>query len=67
MSPWKRTMCQCEIVKNSTGVFLRDKSSNGTWVNGNKMVATLCYPVLDLHRVAIKRGGGGQGLRRRPT
>ena len=45
MSPWKRTMCQCEIVKNSTGVFLRDKSSNGTWVNGNKVGKDKVWPL----------------------
>ena len=26
------TKCQCEIVRNSTGVFFRDKSSGGIWV-----------------------------------
>ena len=26
------TKCQCEIVRNSTGVFFRDKSSSGIWV-----------------------------------
>ena len=29
--------CQCKIVMNSTGVFLREKSSNGCWVNSNKV------------------------------
>ena len=29
--------CQCKIVMNSTGVFLRDKSYNGIWVNSNKV------------------------------
>ena len=38
-------MCQCEIVKNSTGVFLRDKSSNGTWVNGNKVGKDKVWPL----------------------
>ena len=26
------TKCQCKIVRNSTGVFFRDKSSSGIWV-----------------------------------
>ena len=26
------TKCQSEIVRNSTGVFFRDKSSSGIWV-----------------------------------
>ena len=26
------TKCQCDIVRNSTGVFFRDKSSSGIWV-----------------------------------
>ena len=25
--------CQCKIIMNITGVFLREKSSNGIWVN----------------------------------
>jgi len=29
--------CQCEIFRNKNGVFLRDHSSNGTWVNGFKI------------------------------
>ena len=29
--------CQCEIIRNTQGVFLKDRSSNGTWVNGNKV------------------------------
>ena len=37
--------CQCEIVKNSSGVFLRDKSSNGTWVNGNKVGKDKMWPL----------------------
>ena len=37
--------CQCKIVKNSSGVFLRDKSSNGTWVNGNKVGKDKMWPL----------------------
>ena len=37
--------CQCEIVKNSSGVFLRDKNSNGTWVNGNKVCKDKMWPL----------------------
>ena len=29
--------CQCDIVMTITGVFLREKSSNGIWVNCNKV------------------------------
>ena len=29
--------CQCEIVRKSTEVFLRDKNSNGIWANSNKV------------------------------
>ena len=29
--------CQCKIVMNITGVFLRENSSNGFWVNSNKV------------------------------
>ena len=27
----------CDIVRNSGGTFIRDCSSNGTWVNGHKI------------------------------
>ena len=37
--------CQCKIVKSSSGVFLRDKSSNGTWVNGNKVGKDKMWPL----------------------
>ena len=37
--------CQCKIVKNSSGVFLRDKSSNGTCVNGNKVGKDKMWPL----------------------
>lgn len=29
--------CQCEILRDSTGVFLKDQSSNGTFVNGHRV------------------------------
>ena len=35
--------CQCEIVRNS--VFLRDKSSNGIWVKGNKVGRDNMWPL----------------------
>ncbi|XP_023327885.1 serine/threonine-protein kinase Chk2 [Eurytemora carolleeae] len=28
---------QCEIIKSGTEVFVRDHSSNGTWLNGKKI------------------------------
>ena len=28
---------QCEITKCTQGVFLKDRSSNGTWVNGHRV------------------------------
>jgi len=37
--------CQCEIIKDKGGVFLRDKSSNGTWVNGYKVGKDKMYPL----------------------
>ena len=29
--------CQCKIVMHITGVFLCEKSSNGFWMNSNKV------------------------------
>jgi len=37
--------CQCEIIKNTQGVFLKDRSSNGTWVNGNKVGKDAMWPL----------------------
>ena len=39
ISKWLNAVskCQCEIVRNSTGVFLRDKSSNGNKVSKDNM------------------------------
>ena len=37
--------CHCKIVRNITGVFLRDKSSNGIWVNGNKVGQDNMWPL----------------------
>ena len=28
---------QCEILKTDKGVFVKDRSSNGTWVNGHRI------------------------------
>ena len=36
---------QCEIIKNKTGVFLKDRSSNGTWVNGHKVGKDQMWPL----------------------
>ena len=37
--------CQCEIVMNSTGVFIREKSSNGLLVNKNKVGKDNIWPL----------------------
>jgi len=37
--------CQCEILKTPQGVFLKDRSSNGTWVNGRKVGKDLMMPL----------------------
>lgn len=37
--------CQCEIIKNDKGVFLKDRSSNGTWVNGRKVGKDCTWPL----------------------
>ena len=37
--------CQCEIIRENKGVFLRDCSSNGTWVNGNKVGKDNLWPL----------------------
>ena len=36
---------QCEITKCPQGVFLKDRSSNGTWVNGHRVsdLGRLCW------------------------
>ena len=36
---------QCEITRGDKGVFLRDCSSNGTWVNGNKVGKANLWPL----------------------
>ena len=36
---------QCEIIRNTQGVFLKDCSSNGTWVNGNKVCKDAMWPL----------------------
>ena len=41
----QRGQCQCKIIKNSTGVFFRDKSSNGTRVNGIKVGKDKMWPL----------------------
>ena len=37
--------CQYKIVMNSTGVFLREKSYNGIWVNSNKVGKDNMWPL----------------------
>ena len=37
--------CQCDIVMNSTGVFLMDKSSNRIWGNSNKVGKANMWPI----------------------
>jgi len=37
--------CQCEIIRNDKGVFLKDRSSNGTWVNGRKVGKDGTWPL----------------------
>ena len=46
-SKWLNTVskCQCTIVRKSTGVFLRDKSSKGIWLNGNKVGKDNMWPL----------------------
>ena len=36
---------QCEIAMNNTWVFLREKSSNGIWVNSNKLGNDNMWPL----------------------
>jgi len=36
---------QCEIIRNREGVFLKDHSSNGTWVNGKKVGKGSMWPL----------------------
>lgn len=36
---------QCEIMKMKEGVFLKDRSSNGTWVNGQKVGKDKMWPL----------------------
>ena len=46
-SKWLNAVSKCnyKIVKNSTGVFLRDKSSNGIWVNGHNVGKDNMWPL----------------------
>ena len=37
--------CQCKIVMNITGVFFRENSSKGFWVNNNKVVKDNMWPL----------------------
>jgi len=37
--------CQCEIIRIDKGVFLKDRSSNGTWVNGRKVGKDGTWPL----------------------
>jgi len=36
---------QCEVFRNSDGVFLKDYSSNGTWLNGEKIGKNMVRPL----------------------
>lgn len=36
---------QCEITKCTQGVFLKDRSSNGTWVNGHRVGRDQMWPL----------------------
>ena len=36
---------QCEILRDKKGVFVKDLSSNGTWVNGHKIGKGLQFPL----------------------
>ena len=46
-SKWMNAVskCQCKIVMNSTGVFLRKKSSKKCWVNSNKVGKDNMWPL----------------------
>ena len=46
-SKWLNSVskCQCQVVRNSTGVFLREKSSNKFWVNSNKVGKDNIWPL----------------------
>ena len=44
-SKWLNAVSKCKIVMNSTGVFLREKSSNGFWVNSNKVGMKNIWPL----------------------
>ena len=37
--------CQCEIARNSTGVFLMNNSYNNIWGNGNKVGKVNMWPL----------------------
>ena len=39
------SQCQCKIVINSTGVFLRENISNGFWVTSNKAGKDNMWPL----------------------
>ena len=55
-SKWLNRVSKClyKIVRNSTGVFLRDKSFKGIWVNGNKVGKKICGPSSTTQRSALK-------------
>ena len=36
---------QCEIFRDEKGVFIKDRSSNGTWVNGHKVGKDAVWPL----------------------
>ena len=42
------TVCskiRCEIFRNEKGAFIKDRSSNGTWVNGHKVGKVVVWPL----------------------
>ena len=44
---------QCEIIKDSRGVFLKDKSSNGTWVNGRRVGKDVMLPLKHIAEICF--------------
>ena len=56
--------CQCEIMKNDKGVFLKDSSSNGTWVNGRKVGKDATWPLDHNAEIWWTRRRGASSLTR---
>ena len=67
-SKWLNAVSKCKIVMNSTGIFLREKSFNGFWVNSNKVGkdntwplehnSEICFLGLNIKGVCIHVDGG---------